>query len=117
MTPKKYFHDHFILLLFSINVFLALADSIYILLRLSTSHGGGYIVQYRPSLGLSAYQAGSTLELFSFVVFAIIVLVTHSTLSVKAYKIHRQLAVSVLYLGILLLLLTAIVSNALLVLH
>ncbi|HVA11526.1 MAG TPA: hypothetical protein VNG32_05185 [Candidatus Dormibacteraeota bacterium] len=116
-TPKKYFHDHFVLLLLSINVFLAFADSIYILVRLGTSHGSGYIVQYRPSLGISAYQAGSILELFSFVGFAIIVLVTNTTLSLRAYKIHRQLAVTILCLGILLLLLTIIISNALLVLH
>jgi|ERR1039458_21793 hypothetical protein len=116
-TPKKYFHDNFVLLLLSINVFLAFADSIYILVRLSTNHGSGYIVQYRPSLGISAYQAGGILELFSFVGFAIIVLVTNTTLSLRAYKIHRQLAVVVLCLGILLLLLTIIISNALLVLH
>ncbi len=116
-VPKKYFHDHFILLLLSINVFLAIADSIYILLRLGAGHGNSYIIQYRPSLGISAYQAGSVLELFSFAGFAIIVLITHGALSMRAYKIHRQLAISILYLGVLLLLLTAIVGNALLVLH
>jgi hypothetical protein len=116
-TPKKYFHDHFVLLLLSINIFLAFAGSIYILVRLGTSHGSGYIVQYRPSLGISAYQAGSVLELFSFVGFALIVLVIHTALSLRAYKIHRQLAIAILYLGVLLLLLTVIISNALLVLH
>ena len=116
-TPKKYFHDHFVLLLLSINVFLAFAGSIYILLRLSTSHGSGYIVQYRPSLGIGAYQAGSVLELFSFVGFALIVLIIHTVLSLRAYPIHRQLAIAILCLGILLLLLTIIISNALLVLH
>lgn len=117
-TPKKYFHDHFVLLLLSINIFLAFAGSIYILVRLGTSHGNSsYIVQYRPSLGIGAYQAGSVLELFSFVGFALIVLVTHTFLSLRAYKIHRQLAIAILCLGILLLLLTVIISNALLVLH
>jgi hypothetical protein len=38
-------------------------------------------------------------------------------LSLRAYKIHRQLAIAVLSLGILLLLLTIIISNALLVLR
>ena len=116
-TSKKYFHDHFVLLLLSINVFLAFADSIFILVRLGTSHGTGYIVQYRPSLGIGAYQAGSVFELLSFVGFAIIVLVTHTTLSLRAYRIHRQLAIAILSLGVLLLLLTAIIGNALLVLR
>ncbi len=116
-TPKKYFHDHFVLLLLGVNIFLAFAASIYILVRLSTSHGNSYIVQYRPSIGISAYQPGSVLELLSFIGFALIVLVTHMGLSMRAYKIHRQLAIAILCLGILLLLLTIIISNALLVLH
>jgi hypothetical protein len=116
-TPKKYFHDHFVLLLLSVNVFLAFADIIYILVRLGTSHGSSYIVQYRPSLGISAYQQGSVLELFSFAGFALIVLIIHAALSLRAYNIHRQLAVAILCLGALLLLLTVIISNALLVLH
>jgi hypothetical protein len=116
-TSKKYFHDHFVLLLLSINIFLAFAGSIYILVRLGTSHGSNYIVQYRPSLGISAYQAGSVLQLLSFVGFALIILVIHTALSLRAYEIHRQLAIVILCLGILLLLLTVIISNALLVLH
>lgn len=116
-NPKQYFHDHFVLLLLSINVFLAVAGSIFILITLGTSHGNSYIVQYRPSLGIGAYQAGSILELYSFVGFALIVLVIHTLLSMRAYKIHRQLAIAVLSLGVLLLVLTIIISNALIVLH
>lgn len=116
-SSKKYFHDHYVLLLLSINAFLAIAGSIIILLRLSTSHGSSYIVQYRPSLGINAYQSGSVVELISFVAFALLVLVIHSVLSMRAYKIHRQLAIAILGLGILLLLLTIIISNALLVLR
>jgi len=116
-NSKKYFHDHFVLLLLSINVFLALAGSVYILVRLSTSHGSSYIVQYRPILGISSYQAGNVVQLLSFVGFALIVLIVHTFLSLRAYKIHRQLAVAILCLGVLLLLLTVIISNALLVLH
>ena len=114
---KKYFHDHLVLLLLSVNAFLAVAGSIFILVRLSTSHGNGYIVQYRPSLGINAYQPGSVIELLSFVGFAALVLVVHTVLSLRAYKIHRQLAIAILSLGILLLLLTIIISNALLVLR
>lgn len=116
-TSKKYFHDHFVLLLLSINAFLAVAGSIFILLRLGTSHGTGYIVQYRPSLGINAYQTGSVAELISFMVFAALVLVMHTMLSLRAYVIHRQLAIIILSLGILLLILTIIISNALLVLR
>ncbi|HSX45504.1 MAG TPA: hypothetical protein VLG27_00690 [Candidatus Saccharimonadia bacterium] len=116
-TSKKYFHDHFVLLLLSVNAFLAVAGSIFILLRLSSSHGTGYIVQYRSSLGINAFKTGGVIDILAFVVFAFLVLATHVLLSLGAYRVHRQLAIAILSLGILLLTLTVIVSNALLVLR
>lgn len=105
------------LLLLSINGFLAVAGSIFIILRLSTGHGNGYIVQYRPSLGINAYQTGNLTGLLAFVAFALLVFGIHTVLSMRAYRIHRQLAIVILSLSILLLLLTIIISNALLVLR
>lgn len=116
-TQKKYFHDHFVLLLLSINAFLAAAAVIFILVRLGTSHGSSYIVQYRPSLGVNTYQPGSVTELISFPLFALLVAGINSALSYRVYKIHRQLAIAILSLGILLLLLTIIIGNALLLLR
>jgi hypothetical protein len=116
-SNKKYFHDHLVLLLLSINAFLAVAGGIFILLRLGTSHGTGYIVQYRSSLGINAFKTGSVVELLSLVAFAALILGVHTMLSLRAYRIHRQLAIVILSLGILLLILTIIISNALLVLR
>lgn len=116
-SHKKYFHDHFVLLLLSVNAFLAVAGSILILLRLGTGHGTGYIVQYRASLGISAFKTGGVSDLLSFIAFALLILVIHLVLSMRSYQIHRQLAITVLSLGILLLTLTIIISNALLVLR
>jgi len=90
-THKKYFHDHYVLLLLSINGFLAVAGIIFVLLRLNSSHGGGYIVQYRPSLGVSAYQAGSILQLISFTVFAALIMGLNTALSYRVYKIDNWL--------------------------
>jgi hypothetical protein len=115
--PAKYFHDRLILLLLSTNVFLALFASLFVLLKLSSNHGNGYIVQYRSPLGISAFKTGSVTELLSFIGFALLVLAVHIGLSLRTYRIHRQLSVTVLSLGILLLVLTIIVSNALLVLR
>lgn len=117
VSPKKYYHDHLVLLLLSINAFLALAGSLFILLKLATSHGNSYIVQYRPSLGVNSYKSGGVTDSLSFIAFAVLVLVAHVMLSLRAYHIHRQLAIAILGLGILLLVLTIIVSNALLVLR
>jgi len=115
--PKKYLHDHLVLLLLSVSAFLALVGTVFILIRLGTSHGNGYIVQYRSSLGINDFKTGSIVDLLSFIVFAWLVFATHTMLSMRAYRIHRQLAIAILTLGILLLVLTIIVSNALLVLR
>jgi hypothetical protein len=116
-TPKQYFHDHLILLLLSVNAFLAIASSIFILVRLNASHGTSYIVQYRPSLGADAFQTGSLSGLVSFIVFALLIMVIHGLLSHRIYPIHRQLSLTILSLGLLLMSLTAIVANALLTLR
>ena len=118
-TSKQYFHDHLVMLLLSINAFLALGAAIFVLLSLGSSHSSGYIVQCRDCSNTSAvnrFTNGSITSLLGFAVFAVLVLAVHSSLSFRAYKIHRQLAIAILALGILLLALTVIVSNALLVL-
>ena len=116
-SNKKYFHDHIVLLLLSINLFLAVAGSIALLIRLTTSHGTGYIVQYRSNLGINAFKTGDVGDILSFIAFSMLVLTIHTILSLRVYRIHRQLALVILGLGILLLLLAIIISNALLVLR
>jgi hypothetical protein len=117
MAAKKYFQDRIVLLLLSINVFLALLASILVLLRIDTGSGAVQIIQYRPRLGLGAfYEAGSATGLISFIVFALLVAGFHAFLSFKIYHIRRYFAIAVLSLGTLLLVLTLVISNSLLIL-
>lgn len=115
--PKKYFHDRLVLLLLSISTFLTVLSSILIFLRLSGGRNDGYIVQYRANLGISAFKSGSSSELLAFIGFAVIVLVVHTVLSIRMYDEHRQYSVIILGMGVFLLALCMIVSNALLVLR
>lgn len=116
-TTAKYFRDRVVMLLFSTLIFLGLALSLFVLLRLTSNHGNGYIVQYRSNLGLDAFKTGDIVGLLSFVGFALLIPVIHILLSLRTYAIHRQLSIVILALGVLLLLLGIIVSNALLVLR
>jgi hypothetical protein len=116
-STAKFFRDRVVMLLFSTMIFLALALTMFVLLRLSSNHGNGYIVQYRSNLGLDAFKTGTITELLSFVGYAILVPVVHTVLSLRTYSIHRQLSIIILALGVLLLILAIIVSNALLVLR
>jgi len=114
--PKEYLRDRLALLLVSINGFLLLLLTVLILLRLDTSHNS-YIVQYRSDVVINAFRSGSSIDLLSFIVFGILVFILNTLISLRAYLIHRQLALTVLGLGTLLLVLAIIVSNALLVLR
>lgn len=113
-TPRKYFHDRIVLLLLSINAFLAIASSIAILLRIDPDPNTTYAIQYRARLGINAFQSGSSTEIVSFAVFALFVFGFHFYLSRKAYHIKRHFSIAFLGLGTLLLSLSIIVSNALL---
>src|SRR5215212_9493075 len=112
--PKHYFHDRFVVLLLSINTFLAILASILVLLRLDGSGSDVYIVEYRANLGLSAFTRGASGPIMSFVLFALMVMVAHTFLSMRVFTVRRQLSVIILAFGTLLLTLAIIVSDALL---
>lgn len=115
--PKNFFHDRLVLLLLSINTFLALMASIVVLFSLDAGRPDGYIVQYRSNLGLSAFQSGNAATLIGFIVFAALVLGFHAVLSMRTYELRRHFSIAVLALGTLLQILGIIVSNALLALR
>lgn len=115
-TSKNYFHDRLILLMLSTSTFLTLLNTILILFRLDSSRGS-YIVQYRANLSLSAFKAGDSSTFWAFVGFGFIVLAFQLLLSMKAFHFNRSFAVTISALGVLLLVLCLIVSNALLALR
>lgn len=116
--PKKYLHDKLILLLVSVSILLAFAAISLVFLRAGIGQGvNGYIVQYRANMGLSAFQKGSFVSVLGFVAFAIVTLIINILLSIKTYELRRALSLTVLALGILVLVLAIIVSNALLALY
>jgi hypothetical protein len=116
--PKKYLHDKLVLLLLSANVFLAFLCAALIFLRLNIGQGAeGYIVEYRSNLGISAFRVGGVSGLLSFAGFAVLMAIASIAISVRTYRIRRELALAMLAAGILLLILAVIVSNALMILH
>jgi hypothetical protein len=114
--PKQYFQDRLLLLLLTCNVFLTFVTFLFLLFRISSGHSS-YIVQYRQNLGADAFKAGNLSQLVSFGLFAALILVVNLLLSMRVYRIHRQMSAIVLGMGTLLLVLGLVVSNALLVLR
>lgn len=117
MTAKRYLHDRLVLLLVSVNAFLAILTSIWILFHLDPGRTNGYIVEYRVNRGLSAFKTGSTGDILAFVFFVAFILVFNTILSRQVYHIRRYFAIAILGMTTLLLVLALIVSNALLVLR
>jgi hypothetical protein len=115
--PKNYFHDRLVVLLISVNAFLALLGGVLVLFRLDAGGSDVYIIQYRANLGLSAFKRGGPTPLLSFAVFGLLVLAIHIILSMRVYPMRRQFAITILALASLLLSLSIIVSNALLILR
>ncbi len=115
--PKNYFHDRLILLLISLNFFFAAITSLLIVFRLDTSNSEGIVSQYHANLGLSAYTPGSTSTFISFIGFVVLVMVLNTLLSMRMYHRRREFSVAVLWMGLLLLILALVVSNALSVLQ
>ena len=119
MNSKKFFHDKLMLLLLSVLAFLALFITLSVVLRLGTGQGiSDYYIEYRQGPNHSVRgdfsPTGTVWSILTFVWFSFIVLAISSIMSIKTYKIKRQVAIVILALGILLLLLAAIVSNVLL---
>lgn len=121
MASKKHFlQDRTALLLVSGNGFLALAAIVLVILKLSAGRSAGnYIVQCRDCSNISnidRFTNGSASGIISFIIFAAMVLVIGLVLGYQAYPIKRHLSLAILGLTMPLLLLTIIVSNALLAL-
>ncbi len=116
LSTNKFFHDRLVLLLLSLNSFLAVLGVLSVLFRLQ---GGGdsFIVQYRAQLGINEFKPGSISHILAFAGFAILILTVHTLLSWQTYHIKRQLSLLILSLGTLLLVINIIVSNALLMLR
>lgn len=111
--PKKFIHDKVLLLLASSNIFLACLGGILVLLNLGSGGSDGYIVEYRPNLGIGAFRTGSGLDMLSFICFGIIVATLVVWLSIRTYRVRRGLSLLILAGGLLLLLLSIITSSAL----
>lgn len=111
---KRYIHDRLVLLLISASAFIAILTVLTVVWQLGSVRSEGYITQYRPSLGLSAFKKGTSLEIIAFPIFAGLVFLFHLILSIKTYHIRRHFAVAVLGMGLLLITLSLIISFSLL---
>ncbi|MES2971198.1 MAG: hypothetical protein V4702_02670 [Patescibacteria group bacterium] len=113
-TPQRFIHDRVVLLLLSVNIFFTVLISVLIAFALTGGTDRLYVIEHRPSLGLSANRIGDSTQMTSLIVFVIFVLVFNTMLSVRSYPLRRNFAVVVLGMGTLLILLAGVISSFLL---
>lgn len=111
--PKSYFQDRLILLILSINTFLALALAITSLLSINDS-SAGFIKEFRSDLGLDGYKAGGVLDIVAFAAFSAILYAFQLVSSIKIYHIRRHLSLIILLLAMIVYIFALMVINALL---
>jgi hypothetical protein len=112
--PKHYLHDKTIIALLSANTVLFLFAALFVLLRIDPAEGSTHIVQYRSNMGIGAFKSGSISELRLLALFAVVQIVCSTILSVRLYVHRRHLAIAVLALTTFILVVTPVVTDALL---
>ena len=112
-NPKKYFHDRFVLFMLTVNSFLTVVTVASVLLRVGDT-SDTFIQSYRSNLGLNAFTSGDAGQIFSFAVFAVLILVGQLFISMRLHAIRKHVSWIIMLLAMLLLIMTLIISNALL---
>ncbi len=109
--PKNYFHDKSILGLLGLNAALLVLSVSNVLLNVDTELNSVSIINFRSSRAIQT--SGPTSSLYEFALFALIVTVVSTILSIKLYSHRKHLAIGVLGLNVVSLLLCLVVFNAL----
>lgn len=111
--PKTYFHDRLILLVLSINTFLAVALILSTIFALS-DNSAVFIREYRSNLGLDGYEAGGIKDILAFAIFAVVTYAFQIYASTKIYHIRKHLSLMILLLTMVIYIFALLVINALL---
>ncbi len=113
MNSKRYLHDRFVLSMVTAMSILVVVGLSSVLLRFDSGKNPTTVAEYRQSLSSSGYIAGTPIDIYLMGIFIILVAVMALVLSRKIYSIRRFVSYFLLAGTNFLLILTIIVSNAL----
>lgn len=114
---RNYLHDRLALGLSSLNLAIVIITIVMLVIKLDLSSSQDFVTSYRANLGIEAFHSGGASAIVSLGVFSVVVFVGDILLSWKVFRLRRGLAIGILVAGVFLLLLSLIISNALLALH
>lgn len=111
--PKKFLHDRVVLILVTLMAMLVAIGVTTVLVRFDISKNPTTIVAWRPNISGSSYQSGKPIDIYSLAMFMVVVSVSAVVLSGQLYNLRRSISLFILSSASFLLLLSAIVANAL----
>lgn len=111
--PKKYIHDRLVLLYLTIMAALLTIGISTVFVRFDILKNPTTITAYRPSFSGSVYSYGGPVDIYALAIFMAIIAISALALSIRMYSLRRALAIFILASTNFLLLLSAIVANAL----
>lgn len=111
-TPRKLLHDRTVLLLMATTILLGTGTAIYALLGISSA-SSVVVVRFRPTL-VNAFSRGDSSELYSLVLFSIIMVASAIILPTRVYPVRRFYALTILILISIVLVMHSFVLGALL---
>lgn len=111
--PKRFLHDRLILAMLTVIAVLVVVGVSSVLLRFDASTNPTTVTAYRPNTSGSGYVSGKAIDIYGFALFMVLVSGINIVLSLRAFHIRRYVSVFILGGTIFLLIVSIIVSNAL----
>lgn len=111
--PKKFLHDRLVLMLVTLIAILLAIGVTTVFVRFDISKNPTTIVAWRPNISGSSYQSGRPIDIYSLAFFMVITALSSVTLAARLYPLRRSISLFILASASFLLILSAIVANAL----
>ncbi len=107
---KKFLHDRLVLLLITVVAILLVMGVSVVLLRFDVSKNPTTIVAYRPNISGASYLSGKPIDIYSLVVYMLLISVTGVILGARTYVVRRSISIFMLSSTIFLLILATRVA-------
>jgi len=107
---KKFLHDRLVLLLITLVAILLVIGVSSVLLRFDVSKNPTTIVAYRPNITGASYQSGKPIDIYSLVVYMLLVSGAGILLGARTYNVRRSISLFMLSSTLLLLILATRVA-------
>ena len=113
MSIKAYVHDKQAVFLNLILIFAGIINILLVVLRIDTSKAAVFI-RVNKELGFAGFEKASPNSLYQFILIPLLIVFVQTFLSLRLHRLKRGLSVLVLRLGIVAVVFSIVVTDAIL---